>query len=179
MLLLAFKSVKDKILFLPIIFSHRWYESIGSIRMTTPITTAVKDLESDTFDTSALITWLQNRTLPVNDPTAFLKPIITIPVTTQVATEIPEAVTPVATEHLAPDRTITGKTTFQELLDCGVTNESTQTIVDEPITEYTMIIKDYSVRKGFTFSDIKTILQTEVDDLPKLTGFNKPKSISK
>jgi hypothetical protein len=130
---------------------------------TTPITTAVKDLESDTFDTSALIAWLQSRTLPADVPTATLEPNVATPVTTQVATEIPETVTSAATEHLAPDRTITGKTTFQELLDWGVTNEALQTIVGEPITDCNTVIKDYAVGKGLAFSDIKTLLQIEVD----------------
>lgn len=130
---------------------------------TTPITTAVKDLESDTFDTSALIAWLQSRTLPIEVPSATLEPIITTSATPQVATEIIEAITPAATEHLAPDRTITGKTTFQELLDWGVTTETLQNVLGEPITDYNLIIKDYAVSKGLAFSDLKTLLQTEVD----------------
>jgi len=134
---------------------------------TTPVTTAVKDLESDTFDTSALIAWLQSRTIPIEVPTITLEPINPTPVTPQVATEISEVITPLATEHLAPDRTITGKTTFQELLDWGVPNEVFQTIVGEPITDYNLIIKDYAVGKGLAFSDIKTKLQTEIDVLPK------------
>lgn len=135
--------------------------------VTTPITTAVKDLESDTFETSALIAWLQSRSLQIDVPTATLEAIITTPAIPQVATEISEAITPLATEHLAPDRTITGKTTFQELLDWGVSNEAIQTIVEEPITDYSLIIKDYAVGKGLAFSDIKTKLQTLIDALPE------------
>jgi len=135
--------------------------------ITTPITTAVKDLESDTFDTSALIAWLQNQTLPIDIPTATLEPLISTTVIPQVATEIQEVLTPVATEHLAPDRLITGKTTFQELLDWGVTKEAIQNVVGEPITDYNLIIKDYAVGKGLAFSDIKTKLQTEIDALQK------------
>jgi hypothetical protein len=134
-----------------------------NLPVTTPITTAVKDLESDTFDTSALIAWLQSRTLPADVPTATLEPTVAALATTQISTEISEVVTPAATEHLAPDRTITGKTTFQELLDWGVTNEALQTIVGEPITDYNLVIKDYAVGKGLAFSDIKTIFQIEVD----------------
>ncbi|MBA4384462.1 MAG: hypothetical protein C0410_06975 [Anaerolinea sp.] len=134
-----------------------------NLPVTTPITTAVKDLESDTFNTSALIAWLQSRTLPTDVPTATLEPTVAALATTQISTEISEVVTPAATEHLAPERTITGKTTFQELLDWGVTNEALQTIVGEPITDYNLVIKDYTVGKGLAFSDIKTLLQIEVD----------------
>ncbi|MCX6054761.1 MAG: hypothetical protein NTZ74_07600 [Chloroflexi bacterium] len=133
--------------------------------ITTPLTTAVKDLESDTFDTSALIAWLQSRTLPIDVPTATLEPIITTTVIPQIATEIPAVVPPVATEHLAPERTITGKTTFQELLDWGVPNEAIQNIFGEPITDYNLIIKDYAVGKGLAFSDMKILLQIEVDKI--------------
>jgi len=130
---------------------------------TTPITTAVKDLESDTFDTSALIAWLQSRTVPMDVPTATLEPTMATPLPTLGATEISETITPLPTEHLAPDRTITGKTTFQELLDWGVTNEAIQNIVGEQLADYNLIIKDYAVGKGLAFSDIKTLLQMEVD----------------
>lgn len=135
-----------------------------NLPVTTPITTAVKDLESDTFNTSALIAWLQSRTLPTNIPAAINEATSPTPVATQGPTEISETLTPIATEHLAPDRTITGKTTFQEMIDWGVTIESIQTIIGEPITDYNVVIKDYAVGKGLAFSDIKTLLQAEVDN---------------
>lgn len=137
-----------------------------NLPITTTITTAVKDLESDTFDTSALIAWLQSRTVPIDYPTTTLEPINTAPAITQVSTEIPQFVTPSATEHLAPDRTITGKTTFQELLEWGVTNEAIENVVGEPIADYNLIIKDYTVGRGLAFSDIKTQLQLEIDRVP-------------
>jgi hypothetical protein len=134
-----------------------------NLPITTPITTALKDLESDTFDTSALIAWLQNRTLPNVVATVIVEPIITTPVPTQVATEISVTVTQTATDHIAPDRTITGKTTFQELLDWGVPIESIQSILGGTLTDPGLIIKDYVTAYGLAFSDIKTQLQIEVD----------------
>ncbi|MBA4384635.1 MAG: hypothetical protein C0410_07855 [Anaerolinea sp.] len=138
-----------------------------NLPVTTPITTAVKDLESDTFDTSALIDWLESRNLPNVDPTATLESIVTTPLPTLFATEILETATPLATEHLAPDRTITGKTTFQELLDWGVTMEVIQKTFGGEKPEPGLIIKDYVVEKGLEFSEIKTILQSEIDILAK------------
>lgn len=132
---------------------------------TTPITTAVKDLESDTFETSALIAWLQSRIVATGATSSTEEPIITITVIPQEETESIEVATPAATEHLAPERTLTGKTTFQELLDWGVTSEAIQNSIGEQITDYSLIIKDYAVAKGLAFSDIKSLLQIEVDKL--------------
>jgi hypothetical protein len=134
--------------------------------LTTPITTAIKDLESDAFETSALITWLQNRSLPNEVPTTEAEAAITTPELSQGSVEIPGVVTPAATEHIAPERTITGKTTFQELLDWGVTIEAIQTIIGGELLTPGAIIKDYVTGKGLAFSDIKTLLQLEVDKIP-------------
>lgn len=138
-----------------------------NLPVTTQITTAVKDLESDTFETSILIEWLQSRNSASPVSTVTLETIITTPVPKQIATQISQTLTPSTTEHLAPDRTITGKTTFQELLDWGVTMESIQKALGGETPELGLIIKDYVVEKGLAFGDIKTILQSEIDSLPK------------
>jgi len=114
-----------------------------------------------------LIEWLQSRNSASPVSTVTLETIITTPVPTQIATQISQTITPSATEHLAPDRTITGKTTFQELLDWGVTMEVIQKALGGETPEPGLIIKDYVVEKGLAFGDIKTILQSEIDSLPK------------
>lgn len=133
---------------------------------STPITTAVKDLESDTFETSALIAWLQSLSVTGEDPVSTPDAIVATPTPTPLTTEVPGSLTLTATEHLAPDRTITGKTTFQELIDWGVTLESIQNSIGYEILIPGVIIKDFAIEKGLTFSDIKTKLQTEIDQLP-------------
>ena len=133
---------------------------------STPITTAVKDLESDTFETSALIAWLQSLSVTSEVPVSTPDAVVATPTPTSLTTEGSDSLTPTATEHLAPDRTITGKTTFQEIIDWGVTLESIQNSIGYEIPFPGVIIKDFAVEKGLAFSDIKTTLQIEIDQLP-------------
>ena len=97
----------------------------------TPPTTATKDLESETFDTTALRTWLQSRIelvsatpAPIIDPKQSLGSTPTAPPTETLMPTV--LTTPAPTEHIAPEKTITGKTTFQELLDWGVSKDVIQ-----------------------------------------------------
>ena len=84
----------------------------------TPAATAIKDLESDTFEVTALRDWLQNLAQPVDTPQT--DPDAPLPTLAPTPTpEITAAITPEATEHTAPEKTITGKTTFQELMHWG------------------------------------------------------------
>lgn len=69
--------------------------------------------------------------------------------------------TTAATEH-----SITGKTTFQELLDWGLSAETISAILQEQMPASNLIIKDYLSSKGLEFSTIKTALQAEIDKLP-------------
>lgn len=128
---------------------------------TTLAATALNDLESDTFDTSTLIDWLQIRTI-FNENEQLKNET---PVPTQVIPSISETFTPEATEHTAPDRTITGKTTFQDLIDWGVLPETISATLGGPLPSFNIVIKDYATEKGLAFSDIKTILQSEVDKI--------------
>ncbi len=130
---------------------------------TTLISTPLKDLESDTFDTNALIEWLQNRTTAENISATPTEENLTTPAPILEATDPIAEVTPSATVHVGPERTITGKTTFQELLDWGVPMESIQTILGSSIADNGLIIKDYATSNGLAFSDVKAKLQLEVD----------------
>lgn len=67
-------------------------------------------------------------------------------------------ITPNPSEH-----TINGKTTFQELIDWGLTPEIISKILQEEMPDQKIVIKDYLSEKGIEFSSIKTLLQAEVD----------------
>ncbi len=135
----------------------------------TPATTAIKDLETDLFSVTNLRTWLQAR-----QDGSSAAPVESSPVSED-ATATPEPVTvqpavdenalPTPTVHVAPDRTITGKTTFQELLDWGVSKEAIQTAMGGDLPPASAVIKDYVTGKGLEFSPIKTALQTEVNQV--------------
>jgi hypothetical protein len=132
----------------------------------TPPSTAIKDLESDTFDTTALRIWLQNPVQPTSvpqsngsQPTPSENGIST---STQLAQMTP---TLAPTEHAAPSRTVTGKTTFQELLDWGVSKEVIQQIIGGDLPTPSTVVKDYVTGKGLEFTAVKSLLQAEVDKL--------------
>lgn len=135
----------------------------------TPGTTAIKDLETDLFSVTNLRIWLQGHqegtaAVPAEsspdseDPTAAPEPITAQP-------PVIENTYPTPTVHVASDMTITGKTTFQELLDWGVSKEAIQKAIDGDMPQASAIIKDYVTGKGLEFSPIKTALQAEVDQI--------------
>ena len=120
----------------------------------TPPTTTISELESESFSVTNLRTWLQSRLKSLETP----QPVDATPFLTEIATLIPEVlitVSPVATEHVAPDKVITGKTTFQELLDWGVSLEMIQKVIGDDMPEPSMLIKDYAMGKGLEFTTIK------------------------
>ena len=128
----------------------------------TPATTPIKDLESDTFEVTALRDWLRSRMQPQDE----LATEPAAPLSTQSPTPTPQvvnALTPEATEHTAPVKTITGKTTFQELLDWGVPKDAIIPIIGSDLPPLSTVIKDYVTGQGMEFSGVKTRLQAEVD----------------
>ena len=70
---------------------------------------------------------------------------------------------PAPTEHVVADMTVTGKTTFQNLLDWGVTSEEITSLLGEPMPDAAILIKDYVASKGLEFSTLKGKIQVEVD----------------
>lgn len=66
-------------------------------------------------------------------------------------------------EHVPADRTVTGKTTFQELLDWGLSPAAIEQVIGAPMPSASMLIKDYLTSKGLEFSPVKSALQAEVD----------------
>ena len=81
------------------------------------------------------------------------------------AVEATQSPTPAAaaTEHTAPAGTITGKTTFQQLMDMGLSAEEIQTAIGEPVPDPATAVKDFAAAKGLEFSALKTTLQSMLD----------------
>ncbi len=136
----------------------------------TPPTTAIKDLESDLFSITNLRTWLQTRGNPSTGGPAEITPATSeeaaaTPQPTATAPALAETAAPAPTEHVAPGRTVTGKTTFQELLDWGVSKEAIQKVVGGELPDPATVVKDYVAGKGMEFPTIKTALQAEVDQV--------------
>ncbi len=62
-------------------------------------------------------------------------------------------------------RAIKGKTTFQELLDWGLSPEIIEHIIGETIPSSSQIVKNYCTEKGLDFEEIKLTLEEEVKKL--------------
>jgi len=132
--------------------------------LDTPSSTAIKDLENDLFSPEALKVWLQSRSQPLES----VPPSTDVTPTTEVDIATPEpsnTVIPESTEHVAPEKTVTGSTTFQDLLDWGVSVETIQRVIKEDMPASSTVIKDYITCKGLAFSDVKNLLQVEVDQV--------------
>jgi hypothetical protein len=71
--------------------------------------------------------------------------------------------TPAATVHVQTDKTVTGSTTFQNLLDWGVRQDAIEKVIGEKMPAPSTVIKNYASSKGLEFSTLKTPLQAEVD----------------
>lgn len=128
----------------------------------TPATTAVKDLESETFSVTGLRDWLASRSSGEQSlPTEAPAQTTSTPAPTPAETAIPQA--QVTEDHTPEDYTVSGKTTFQDLLDWGVTQEAIETVIGETMPDASMVIKDYVTGKGMQFSQVKSALQAEVD----------------
>jgi hypothetical protein len=70
-------------------------------------------------------------------------------------------------EHVesAEDRTVKGKTTFAEVLDWGVPEETIVEIIGGPLPNPLVKVKDYCQEQGLPFETVKLALQAEIDKI--------------
>lgn len=73
------------------------------------------------------------------------------------------APTPLASEHVAPEKTVTGKTTFQNLIDWGLTQAEIEAVLGGSMPAPNVVVKDYATQQGLTFSELKSRLQAVVN----------------
>lgn len=69
----------------------------------------------------------------------------------------------VATEHTPEERLVSGKTTFQNLLDWGVPQSAIEGILGSSMPAPATTIRDYASAQGLEFSTLKGAFQAEVD----------------
>jgi hypothetical protein len=70
-------------------------------------------------------------------------------------------------EHTPADYTISGQTTFQDLLDWGVTQEAIESVIGGPMPDASVLVREHVTSQGLKFSEIKSALQAEVDKISK------------
>ncbi len=61
------------------------------------------------------------------------------------------------------DRTLKGKTTFQEVLDWGVSQVTIESILGGPMPNPLTKVKDYCSEQGLNFEEIRPAIQAEID----------------
>lgn len=72
-------------------------------------------------------------------------------------------VVPVQDHEAENERMVKGPTTFREILDWGVPQETIEQIIGGPIPNPLIVVKDYCLEQGLSFSEIKIALQEAVD----------------
>lgn len=82
----------------------------------------------------------------------------------ETAVETPAAAEPQAESTSAEtDRTVKGKTTFQDLLNWGVTQEQIEQIMGKAMPAAAVKVKDFCTEQSLDFETLKTALQAAVD----------------
>ncbi len=61
------------------------------------------------------------------------------------------------------DRTLKGKTTFQEVLDWGIPQETLENLIGGKLPSSLTKVKDYCTEKGLNFKEICPSIQAEID----------------
>ena len=100
---------------------------------------------------------------------SFLDSHILQPAATVIAPTTSAVPSPTASEatHTLTVGSVTGKTTFQELLDWGLTEGDIESLIGENIPSKSMAVRDYASQKGIEFTALKSQLQTILDSLKK------------
>jgi hypothetical protein len=86
-------------------------------------------------------------------------------VTTPAAVDGQTTPTPAATVYVQTEKTVTGSTTFQNLLDWSVSQAIIEKIIGVKMPAAVTVIKNYATGKGLEFFALKTPLQAEVNKL--------------
>ena len=142
----------------------------GSVRLFVAFYNGLPiDLTADTYLPEEAAALLKERNLTPEQLTYLEAHTIPNPaaITTPEADSVPAAEsTPVAESapsEASAENLVKGKTTFQEILDWGVSQEVIEQTMGVPMPNPLTKVKDYCTEKGLDFETIKTALQAEVD----------------
>jgi hypothetical protein len=121
---------------------------------------AVKILKEKAVLTMEQVTFLDTHVFEQPGSTPSITPTPVSPS----ATPAPSQSVPV---HTVTPGTMTGKTTFQQLLDWGLTEAAIETVIKEKIPAKNLAVRDYASQKGIEFSALKDQLQSLLNALNK------------
>jgi hypothetical protein len=134
------------------------YEITGDIYMPKQ---GVEMLKSLTTLTAEQISYLDSHAVLLNPPGAAQDPPEPASVP---STEIPSG-EDAHTETDSTDRTLKGKTTFQEVLDWGIPQATLEAIIGGQMASPLTKVKDYCSEQGLNFEEIRPALQVEIDKI--------------
>jgi len=149
----------------------------GSVRLFVALYNGLPfDLSVDTYlpeDAAALLkdrnltpeqsAYLEAHTVP--NPAAATDSPVVDPVPTAESASEAVPTQSAATSEALTENLIKGKTTFQEILDWGVSQEIIEQVMGAPMPNPLTKVKDYCTEKGLDFETIKVALQVEVDKM--------------
>ena len=127
------------------------YEIVGDIYLPAQ---AVESLKSDAVLTAEQVAYLDAHAVQLDAPDAIQDSSQPVPVNPS----------PSNPEAESTDRTLKGKTTFQEVLGWGVPRETLESILGAPLPNPLTTVKDYCTEKGLSFEEIRPAIQAEIDE---------------
>ena len=138
----------------------------ASVRLFVALYTGLPyDLTEDVYLPKRAVEMLKSQATLTTDQTAYLDAHAVI--LDDRPASVPQAEAPAGeethTEADSTERIIKGKTTFQEVLDWGVSQETIESILGGPLPNPLIKVKDYCLEKGLNFDEIKPDIQAEVD----------------
>jgi len=142
----------------------------ASVRLFVALYTGLPyDLSEDVYLPKRAVEMLKSQATLTDEQTAYLEShAIALGSSSSNADQAkPEPATDTQTEEHSEgdstERIIKGKTTFKELLDWGVSQETIEGIISGPMPNPLTNIKTHCDEKGLYFGDIKVAIQAEID----------------
>lgn len=119
------------------------------------------DLTQETYLPETAVNLLKSKVVIDAENLAYLETHTVSMNASELATSAtPSSISPV---EETSDRTVKGKTTFQDLLNWGLSKEVIETILGAEMPAGAVKVKDYCTTANLDFESIKTALQAEID----------------
>jgi hypothetical protein len=145
------------------IYADQEYEiGTASVRFFVALYTGLPyEIVGDIYLPKRAVEMLKTHTTLTGEQTAYLD-------THAVILDNMSAPVPLTDNHIeieSTDRTLKGKTTFQEVLDWGVPQEIIESILGAPMPNPLTKVKDYCTEQGLNFEEIRPTIQAEIDKI--------------
>jgi len=124
---------------------------------------AIEMLKSQATLTDEQIAYLDSHAIAIGSPASNSNADQATPESVSSPEGIPDTQTEEHSEGDSTERVIKGKTTFKDLLDWGVSQETIESIIGGPMPNLLTNVKTHCDANGLYFGDIKVTIQAEID----------------